>query len=174
MRIVRATELVNKLLIAARISHQPITLLSVPLYGVVARIMAEMDSIVSQKSLKISLTGIKDAAVLADETLLALMVTNIIENAVKYNNAHGSIDVCISDADTHWLLAVSDSGPGIAANERAFVFQRFYRSEIPQGDGTGLGLAIVADILERMNGSVALSTPAEHPGLIVEILLIKA
>ena len=172
--IVRATALVNKLLITARISHQPVLLQPVPLYNAVADIMAEMGEIAALKGVELSLDGGKDAIVIAEETLLTLMVSNIIDNAIKYNCPHGIVDVRIRDEGNYWLLAVLDTGPGISVHEQELVFQRFYRSQVSQSEGTGLGLTIVADVIERFNGSISLSIPEQHAGLLVEIRLIKA
>ena len=91
----RASELVNKLLVAARVRHQPMTLQRVALYHVVARVIAEMGLLAAQKSLALSLDGSENAQVVADETLLALAVANVIENAVKYTPNEGNIAVSI-------------------------------------------------------------------------------
>jgi two-component system sensor histidine kinase QseC len=102
------------------------------------------------------------------------MISNLIENAVKYTPASGKIRVAITAANNYWRLSISDSGPGIAEHHREAVFQRFYRVDTPQIEGTGLGLTIVADIVKRLSGTIALKSPASGKGLLVEVLLPKA
>ena len=111
---------------------------------------------------------------MADETLLRLLIGNIIENAVKYTPEGGTVDVTLSGDPLNVICAVTDSGPGIPEEERGHVFQRFYRVGTPQALGTGLGLAIVAETIARLSGTIALKTPASGQGLLVEITLPRA
>lgn len=169
-----ATQLIEQLLKAARVNHQPIKLEPVPLYRIAASIIAEIGTLSGQKNLEVALSGDETAHVQADESLLRLMIGNLLENAIKYTPPMGHISVAIEPAGSMWRLTVSDSGPGIPEGEREAVFQRFYRADTPHGEGAGLGLAIVADILQRLSGSIALKTPVASQGLLVEVLLPKA
>ena len=172
----QSTQLVNKLLIAARVSHQPLTLHPVPLYPLVAQVTAEMGTLIAQKKLAISLEGDEAAIVNADETMLKLLIGNLLENAIKYTPEKGQVDILITEDvnEECFRVMIRDTGPGIPESEKRLVFERFYRSEIPNIDGAGLGLSIVADIIERLGGSIALVTPANRIGLQVEIGLPKA
>ena len=170
----RAQHLVEQLLQAARVSHQPLMLRPVSLYNIAASVIAEMAQLISQKSLNISLEGNEGARVLADETLLRLLLSNLIDNALKYTPPYGTVEISVQSAGEQWMLAVEDSGPGIPAEQRVIVFERFYRSNISDQEGTGLGLAIVANIIERLSGSIFLKEKAFCPGLIVEIMLPRA
>ncbi|MBA8902628.1 HAMP domain-containing sensor histidine kinase [Phyllobacterium sp. P30BS-XVII] len=170
----KATYLIEQLLRAARVGHQPMQLQPVALYSTVASIVAEMGNLITAKRLDMSLDGDEKALVRADDPLLRLMVSNLIENAVKYTPAGGRIRVGVTLANNFWQLSISDSGPGIAEHHREAVFQRFYRIDTPQIEGTGLGLTIVADIIKRLSGTIALKSPASGKGLLVEVLLPKA
>jgi two-component system, OmpR family, sensor kinase len=69
-------------------------------------------------------------------------------------------------------LEVSDTGPGIPSEERERVFDRFYRSpgnDVPTG--SGLGLAIVKTVVEKHDGTVVLTEPSDHSGLLVRVSL---
>ncbi len=103
-------------------------------------------------------------SIVIDGDDLSAAVGNLIENAVKY--APGSpIDVRVSMNEGRATIAVSDSGPGIAPDERDAVFERFYRSRDRSGaEGLGLGLAIVKRVADRWNGEVTL---ASAPGATV-------
>jgi two-component system, OmpR family, sensor histidine kinase QseC len=169
----RATHLVEQLLRAARISHQPVNLKTVPLYHATASIVAEMGNIAEEKRLDISLEGHEEASVRADELLLKLMISNLLDNAIKYTPDSGKITINVLPQDGMWCLSISDTGPGISESEREAVFHRFYRADNAVTDGAGLGLAIVGDIIDRMSGKIALKTPENGHGLRVEVLLPK-
>ena len=111
---------------------------------------------------------------MADDVLLRLLIGNIIENAIKYTPEHGAVQVALSGDVGQVRCVVTDSGPGIAPEERANVFQRFYRISTPRTQGTGLGLAIVAEIVARLSGTITLGEPATGTGLRVEIVLPRA
>jgi two-component system sensor histidine kinase QseC len=165
----RALHLVEQLLHVARVSHQPVKLKSISLYDIVASVIAEMAHLITQKNLDVSLEGHEDAMVLADEMMLRLMISNLIENALKYTPPFGAIEASIQPNDDMWRLLISDTGPGIPEDQRMLVFQRFYRTDISDTEGTGLGLAIVANIVERLSGSISLKAKASGRGLVVEV-----
>lgn len=170
----RATHLVEQLLRAARVSHQPVNLKAVPLYNATASVIAEMANVAAEKQLDISLEGQEEASVRADELLMKLMIGNLIDNAIKYTPDSGKISINVLPQDGMWCLSISDTGPGISENEREAVFHRFYRADNAVTDGAGLGLAIVGDIIDRMSGKIALKTPENGQGLRVEVILLKA
>ncbi|GMV46408.1 MAG: hypothetical protein AMXMBFR66_18060 [Pseudomonadota bacterium] len=94
---------------------------------------------------------------LAEPVLLGELVRNLVDNALQYTPAGGSVTarVLADPAGPGVVLEVEDTGPGIAPAERERVFQPFYRSPEAQADGSGLGLAIVQEIAHRHGGSVA-------------------
>lgn len=113
--------------------------------------------------------GEAPVAVQANSLLLREALTNLIDNAIQYAGRGAEITVKVGRDGANALLVVEDNGPGIAAADRARVFERFFRATY-QGDGCGLGLAIVKEIVERHNGSVALEEVQPH-GLRVLIRL---
>jgi len=91
-----------------------------------------------------------------DADALTRVLRNLLENAVRH--AHSRVEVSVSAADGVVLLRVSDDGPGIPAEERTRVFDRFVRLDPDRsrtGGGSGLGLAIVAEIVAAHGGSVS-------------------
>jgi len=170
----RATHLVEQLLRAARISHQSISLQPIPLYHATASVIAEMGNLAADKHLDISLEGQQEARVHADELLMKLLISNLMDNAIKYSPDSGKITIKVLPQDGMWCLSISDTGPGISESEREAVFHRFYRADNAVSDGAGLGLAIVGDIIDRMSGKIALETSENRHGLRVEVLLPKA
>jgi len=83
---------------------------------------------------------------------------------LRYTPAGGTVTVstCARDGLAH--LCVEDTGPGIAAEDKDKVFERFYRVAGTEGDGSGLGLAIVREIVDRHHGAVAVGARDDQPG----------
>lgn len=165
----RAMHLIEQLLRLARVSHHPLNVGPVPLYHVVASIAAGFGNRITAKRLDLSLRGSEQAEVLTDESLLQLMISNLIDNALKYTPSGGRVEVSIEPEGEAWLLTIDDTGPGIPEDQRLAVFQRFYRVDSPQEEGSGLGLAIVADVATRLGAIIDLSTPDWGHGLRVAV-----
>jgi two-component system sensor histidine kinase TctE len=99
-----------------------------------------------------------------DPLLLPELVDNLIDNALRYTPAGGTVTVGTGVREGMSYLCVEDTGPGIGAEEREKVFERFYRVAGTEGDGSGLGLAIVKEIVDRHEGAVAIGPCEEHGG----------
>jgi two-component system OmpR family sensor kinase len=101
---------------------------------------------------------------------LHVLLRNLLDNAIKYTPQGGRVDISIEPReDGAALLAVDDSGPGIAESEYRRVFDRFYRVPGSDAPGSGLGLAIVKAVAERHRASVELSRSARLGGLRVAV-----
>lgn len=168
----RLTHLVAQLLTLARQEpgaapppHEP-----VDLRALAAGVIAEMSQAAIDRDIDLGLEAdaAEGAMVRGDADALRILLTNLIDNALHYIPAGGRIDVRVARlSDGGVELQVSDNGPGIPADERARVFDRFYRvPEAPTG-GSGLGLAIVAEIVQSHGARVALEDAA--PGLRVRV-----
>lgn len=89
-----------------------------------------------------------------DVGLLDILFTNLVGNAVKYG-ADGAVTVVLSQTDTHALVVVTDSGPGVPESDLARIFERFYRGGDTRGQsGAGLGLYVALRIAEVHGGSL--------------------
>ncbi len=98
-----------------------------------------------------------DATALADPIALSRILTNLVTNAVKFSPEGTTVTVATRALGDDAVLEVGDQGPGIPADQRDVVFERFYRAEDkarPRRPGTGIGLAVVKDLAERQGGSV--------------------
>ena len=95
--------------------------------------------------------------------LLAEMLNNLIDNALRYTPRGGRVTVRVQPVSGEVLLEVEDSGPGIPDEERERVFDRFYRVLGTQSDGSGLGLAIVREIAHQHGAAISIGD-APHPG----------
>jgi two-component system OmpR family sensor kinase len=92
----------------------------------------------------------------ADGTALAVLVRNLVENALYHTPDGGRIDIALFRHCDHAVLRIEDSGPGIPEADLDRVFEPFYRGGWSGGEGTGLGLPIVRRVAETFGGSVML------------------
>lgn len=118
--------------------------------------------------------------VVGDAAQLAVLLDNLVDNALRYTPAGGVVDVSTSRrAGGEAVLGIRDTGPGIPRAERERVFDRFYRGESANADardgsGSGLGLAIVRAIAERHGARIELKDPPGAPaGLLVEVVFAR-
>lgn len=100
-----------------------------------------------------------DAVVETDASRCQQIFGNIVANALKYTPAGGHVRVVARQESDHWLVMVSDSGPGIPSEALAKVFEPFYRlsrDEHSGIEGSGLGLAICREMVDQMGGGIAI------------------
>ena len=95
--------------------------------------------------------------------LLAEVLNNLIDNALRYTPSPGRVTVIVSETPDYAILAVEDSGPGIAPEDRDRVFDRFYRVLGTRAEGSGLGLAIVREIALRHRATVQIHDAERSP-----------
>ena len=113
---------------------------------------------------------VPDVMTVGDAELLTQMIVNLIENALAHTPTGTRIEIAVSGSDGGSAIAVSDDGPGVPAEARSRIFQRFYRLDASRGaGGSGLGLSLVAAIAELHGATVALNDNA--PGLRVTVSL---
>jgi two-component system, OmpR family, sensor histidine kinase TctE len=96
----------------------------------------------------------------ADPSLLDDLLSNLLDNALKYTPAGGRVTVSVAAPNHKAIVAVEDSGPGIPEKERQLVRQRFYRLPNSPGHGSGLGLAIVDEIARLFGATLSIGTSA--------------
>ena len=100
---------------------------------------------------------------------LAVLLRNLLDNAIKYSPAQGQVDVGLRQQGGTASLVVEDSGPGIPEAERARVLDRFYRVPDAPARGSGLGLAIVKTIADQHGATLLLGVSERLGGLRVEV-----
>ncbi len=100
--------------------------------------------------------ALSPARIRGDPLLLPELLDNLIDNALRYTPAGGTVTVGTGVRDGMSFLYVEDTGPGITVEEREKVFERFYRVAGTEGVGSGLGLAIVKEIVDRHGGTVSI------------------
>jgi two-component system sensor histidine kinase TctE len=98
-----------------------------------------------------------------DERLLSEVLSNLIDNALRYGNPGGHVTLMVETGEKI-RLSVQDDGPGIPPEERTRIFERFYRLQNSNSDGCGLGLSIVAEIARLHNATVEVTSGANDRG----------
>jgi len=110
-----------------------------------------------------------------DEVKMTLIMTNLVENAIKYNKDHGWVKVILDADHQYFTFEVSDSGIGIPEEALAHICERFYRvdkSHSREIGGTGLGLAITKSAVLMHKGSLTVtSTEGQGACFLVKIPL---
>ncbi len=125
------------------------------------------------KRLDIGLVTQQDVVVHASEIDLTMLVRNLVDNAIRYTPEGGRIDLSVDIGPDGAAFAVSDTGPGIPADDRVRAFDPFHRLPGGDEDGSGLGLSIVKAIVDRLDGGIALGESPEG-GLEVIVTIPKA
>jgi signal transduction histidine kinase len=98
-----------------------------------------------------------------DERLLSEVLSNLIDNALRYGKPGGHVTLIV-EAGPPATLSVQDDGPGVPPEERPRIFERFYRVEHGNGDGCGLGLSIVEQIARLHQATVAVTSGPDDRG----------
>ena len=172
-----ATRLVNQLLALARAENQPhagMALAPLDLAALAREVV--LDWVPASFTHEIDLgyeappnwKG-RPLEIAGNALMLRELLSNLIDNALRYTPAGGSVTVRVRASNEHALLEVEDTGPGIAPGERPRVFERFYRILGSGAPGSGLGLAIVREIAQQHGAGIDIfnnprSTHKKFPG----------
>ena len=169
----RLVALVNDILDLSRLDErqglgtkEPVALMSL-----IHSLNEAFQPIAQEKGVALKVEG-DHATIEGYPVLLRELFHNLIDNAVKYTLAGGSVTVCLTQEDGHTVCTVADTGIGIPAEHQAHVFERFYRvdkSHSRQTGGTGLGLAIVKHVAEVHHARVELKS-APGDGTTIKII----
>jgi signal transduction histidine kinase len=123
--------------------------------------------IAEDKHITLRVASAGNATAYCDRDLFFEAVANLVDNAVKFTPAGGSIDLSLARGENENVIRVSDTGPGIGKDERHAVIRRFYRSDKSRNTpGTGLGLSLVSAIVKLHGFRLTLNTGA---GCVAEI-----
>lgn len=167
----RATHLVQQLLTLARLdpdAHGSKAQVC-DLHSQAAAAVAELAAYAWSKKIEIDLADGAAVKVTAHAGLIAILLRNLIDNAIRYSPEGGSVHVRAAGDAKAATLTVIDQGPGIPADERNKVGQRFYRILGTEEPGSGLGLSIVKRIAELHGASLSLDAGEQGKGLSVTV-----
>lgn len=131
--------------------------------------------IARKKDVEVVLESMRPVIAEVDEVKMTLVMTNLVENAIKYNKEHGSVKVVLDADHQNFTFQVSDTGVGIPEESLPHIYERFYRADKSHSremGGTGLGLAITKSAVLLHKGSISVtSTIGEGSTFTVKIPL---
>ena len=152
--------LVGDLAELARGDHSEGQVLAIDLEEVVDECLDTARTYARIKNITIE-SEVNSSVVMGRRDRLVRAVSNLLTNAIKFTPENGQIRVTSAQG----VVSVSDSGPGIAQEDRPFVFDRFWRSPSARAlPGSGLGLAIVQQVATEFNGQVSVKSDPELGG----------
>ena len=126
-------------------------------------------ALADEKSISLSCDAPGKIEVRGDRNLLFQAITNLLDNAIKYTPTGGTVSISLHHEPDNVVLSVTDSGPGIPADKREQVLQRFFRLDESRSEpGAGLGLSLVQAIAQRHGARLELDGHAT--GLIVRLI----
>lgn len=154
----RLITLVNDIIKLSKLDSNSLTFISekVDLHKVGESVIERLSPIAENNNIKLNLIGEK-SVVYGVPAVLDEIVYNLVDNAIKYNNPNGKVDITIAPIQGKITLIVEDNGIGISEENKDRIFERFYRvdkSHSKDVGGTGLGLSIVKHGVEYHNGKL--------------------
>ena len=123
----------------------------------VERILKRLRPLAAERNIELVFESYRPVSAEVDEVKLSLAVTNLVENAVKYNKDDGWVHVALNADHKYFYLKVADSGIGIPKGDTEHIFERFYRvdkSHSREIGGTGLGLSIARNAVVMHRGAI--------------------
>lgn len=171
----RATRLVEQLLTLARLeaaasqSTAPLGASTTDLSALTRRVAADLAPAALLRQQVLILDAPNACPVNGDDTLLSVLVRNLIDNALRYSPAGATVQVTVSVQANQTLLQVQDSGPGLTPAELARLGERFYRVLGTEQAGSGLGWSIVRRIADVFGAQVQTGTSELLGGLAVTV-----
>lgn len=157
--IERENSIINDLLALVRMNKTTteLNVSSVNMVDVVEAVIKRVKPIAIKKNIELTFENFKPVVAEVDEVKLTMVVTNLIENAVKYNVNDGWVKISLNADLNYFYLKVADSGIGIPEDAIIRIFERFYRVDKARSretGGTGLGLAITNGVVNMHKGEI--------------------
>jgi two-component system OmpR family sensor kinase len=171
----RMSTLVNQLLALARSESPQQTAAAeteVSLAAAMREVVAAILPLAQDKGVELAMREDTDACIIARPDDVITMLSNVVDNAVRYNRPGGRVELSATSEGDQAVVAVSDNGPGLPEDMLTAVFGRFVRNSDTE-EGSGLGLAIAAAIAGRLGGSISLTNRTDS-GLSAVITLPRA
>lgn len=157
--IERENKIINDLLALVKLDKSGANLMiqSQNINEMVERILKRLQPIAERDNIELVFESYRPVVAEVDEMKLSLAITNLVENAIKYNKENGWVHVDLNADHKYFYLKVTDSGIGIPPEETEHIFERFYRvdkSHSKEIGGTGLGLAIARNAVILHRGAI--------------------
>ena len=155
----RLNNIISDLLNLVRLDQKevPLNISNISVNDMTQGILKCLTPLAKQKDIKLIYESYKDIVAEIDEVKFNLALTNLVENAIKYTPNGGEVTVILESDLQDGFIVVKDTGIGIAKEEQARIFERFYRTDKTRNretGGTGLGLAITYKTVVMHNGAI--------------------
>ncbi len=173
----RETKIINDLLTLVKTDKKAteLNIEAVNINALLELLLKRIKPLAAKRNIEVVFESFREVIGEVDEVKLSLALSNLIENAVKYNNEGGNVHVSLNADHKFFYVKVQDNGVGIPEDCQAMVFERFYRVDKARSretGGTGLGLAITRSAILLHKGAIKLhSTPGEGTTFTVRIPL---
>ena len=149
---------IDDLLVDARGRARTLDRRPADLVAIARAVVDDARVLAAPKRIALAVTGPPSAVCPVDEPTVRRAVSNLLDNAIRYAPDGSTVEVDVAVTDTDAAVVVTDHGPGIAEDEQAHIFERFWRGR-PDTHGTGLGLPIARQIAEAHGGTLTLASP---------------
>jgi len=159
----RESKIIDDLLALVKMdkSEAELTITQVNINLLAEQILKRLRPIANRRRVELILESIREVTAEVDEMKLSLAISNLVENAVKYNHEDGWVRVTVDADHKFFYVKVADSGIGIPEDQQNRIFERFYRVDKARSretGGTGLGLAITRNVVLMHKGAIKLSS----------------
>jgi two-component system sensor histidine kinase QseC len=169
LSIERSTRMVEQLLSFSRLQADHIEFKKVDISPLVQEILQDLAPIAIRKNIEIEAILSKEVFMNGNRDALALMIRNLIDNAIKFTPEGGKIISTVSIESGNPEICISDTGSGISDAEKLHVFERFYRVKKYNIQGAGLGLSMVKWVCDIHHSNIYLENNLPH-GLVVKVI----
>lgn len=175
----RENDIINDLLTLVRMDKSAQNVLSIKpvnMNSLLEQLLKRLKPLAERKNIEIVLESFRPVSAEIDEVKMTLALSNLVENAIKYNYEDGWVHVSLNADHKFFYVTVADSGIGIPKEDQDHIFERFYRvdkSHSREIGGTGLGLAIARNAVIMHRGSIKVySSPGEGTTFTVRVPLL--
>ena len=176
----RENKIINDLLTLVKLDKTDgeLNIESVDINALLELLMKRLRPIARQQNIEVILESNRPVQANVDEVKMTLALSNLVENAIKYNKQNGWVRVVLDADYQYFTVMVEDSGMGIPEESLERIYERFYRvdkSHSREIGGTGLGLAITRNIILMHRGTIQVSSvEAEGTTFVVKVPLIHS
>ncbi|MCR5430248.1 MAG: HAMP domain-containing histidine kinase [Eubacterium sp.] len=165
--IERESQIINDLLELVNTENveTEISISQVNINDVVESVLKTIKPIAEEKNIEVVYESFRPIIADVDELKFARVVTNLVENAIKYNQIDGTVTVNLNADHQYFFLRVQDTGIGIPEEDQDRVFERFFRvdkARARETGGSGLGLAITKEIVKKHHGSIGVHSKEDE------------
>jgi len=160
----RTNHLLEQLLALARQEIGPSEAAMVELDRVAKDSVADVLPEAARKDIDVGFELIEPIAIKGEPIMVATMIRNLLENAVRFTPRGGRVDIGVYRDSGEAVVQIEDTGPGIPPRDMDRIFEPFFRRSQPSEDGTGLGLSIVKRVVDRLGGSIVLENISGSSG----------